>query len=144
MSKQDRPLGVSVLAILWALSMVLWLILASEMWHGRLGTLRISQSFSNSLPQRAPFAVVFGLISGIIAFGMWDLQNWARMVTIGISVLDLIRTGLALFIVSVWINPFMHLGNLGILFLVASVTINLIIIVYLRRPAVTKAFKEAW
>jgi len=105
-------LGVSVLAVLWLLSAVLLVILASEMWHGRLGGGSLPEWFSVGLIQRAPYVALLALGCGIIAFGLWEMQNWARLIIIGLSLLDFLRVGFALFMYVVFTDSIAKRGSI--------------------------------
>ena len=144
-SRRNRPLGVSVLAVLWLLSAVLLVILASEMWHGRLGGGSLPEWFSVGLIQRAPYVALLALGCGIIAFGLWEMQNWARLITIGLSGLGFIRTGFVLLMHTVFAEAVPRRGSsMLVWFLVVNMAVNGLIVWYLMSDDVSKAFREAW
>jgi hypothetical protein len=141
MSKPSRPLGVTLLAFLWALSTVLLLGAAFQM---RLETLAytLPQSVVAELARRAPFVAFLGIICGIIGFGLWTIQNWARILTIICCFLHFFFTG----------GPFLifFLGatgkgiNRAFVIWILEMALDAIIVWYLMSPAVAKVFHEAW
>jgi hypothetical protein len=141
MSKPVRPLGVALLALLWALSTVLFLVAAFQMRVATL-TYTLPQSVVAELARRAPFVAFFGVICGVIGFGVWRIQNWARILTIICCLLHFFFAG----------GPFLviYLGaasrgiNRTSVIWVLEMALDVIIAWYLMRPAVTKVFHEAW
>jgi hypothetical protein len=141
MSKPTRPLGVTLLAFLWALSTVLLLGAAFQM---RLETLAytLPQSVVAELARRAPFVAFFGIICGIIGFGLWTIQNWARILTIICCFLHFFFAG------GPFLVFFLAAADKGInrafVIWILEVALDAIIIWYLMRPAIAKVFHEAW
>jgi len=100
-----------VLAVLWLLTGVLLLIVASEMWHGALWGARLPEWFSAGLIQRAPYMALLALVCGIMAFGLWAMQNWARLINIALSGLGFIRAAFFLLMHSVFAEAVPRRGS---------------------------------
>jgi hypothetical protein len=68
MPKPARPLGVTVVSILWSVAAACLLFGAWQMSNGLFG--RAPSSLAPQLVQRAPYLAVFGVAFGIIGFGL--------------------------------------------------------------------------
>ena len=134
-----------MLAVLWLLTGVLFLIVASEMWHGALWGARLPEWFSAGLIQRAPYMALLALVCGIMAFGLWAMQNWARLINIALSGLGFIRAAFFLLMHSVFAEAVPRRGSsMLVWFFVVQLTVNGLIAWYLISDDVSKAFHEAW
>ena len=134
----ERPLGVSILAVLsilfGALAVIGGIILAS---FGSIfmEPLLIGMNMSDGMPAgfmgffsfffyaMAIVLIISGLISVIIGYGLWNGKEWARILAIIFSVLGII-----------WGIFTLPAGIIGII-------INGIILWYLTRPHVVSFFK---
>ena len=140
MSRPERPVGVVVLSVLWTVAAVLVLLAAWEMSNGTLGGQKAPSWLAPELVQRAPYLAVFGVAFGIVAFGLWELRNWARITTIICSSIDLCFSGWIL--VSAFAAD--AAGNAGFWILMLRTAIDATTSVYLMRDVIGKTFQEAW
>lgn len=129
-----------MLSILWSLLAVLLLLTAWQMSNGLLNGQKAPPWLIPGLVQRAPYLAIFGLAFGVIGFGLWDLQNWARITTIVCSSIDLVFFGLGL-VAAIAAGA---TGNPGFWILLLRAAIDAIIWIYLMRGVVSKAFQESW
>jgi len=116
---RDRPLGVTLIAILLALNGVASIIAAvGTLGPGYLGV------------ADAAFGVLFGALLIFLAYGMWTLRLWAWYATLIIeglnAVFALITLILAPLLASNWV----------------SLVLAVIIIGYLLQPGVRAAFGQ--
>ena len=83
-SSSNRPAGVTVLGLLWIVWAVFLFTAAADMWHGRVGGYGyvVLQFPDRHLTERAPYVGVFGLVFLVVGFGLWAMQNWARILTL--------------------------------------------------------------
>jgi len=109
----QRPTGVTILAVLAFIGAGLSVLVAIGAF---LGGAVMSSMMAN--PRFGMLAGVGAVIVGVfllgiavmdvvIGFGLWKLQNWARILTIVLSVLDLIHVpfGTALGVYGLWVLP---------------------------------------
>lgn len=113
----DRPLGVSLIAILLAVNGIFALVVAfGVLGPGPVGTLGVV------------IQALFGVALLYLAYGMWTLQGWAWLATLIIQGLNAVFAVIALFsapgAISVWI----------------SLILAAVIIAYLLQPDVRNAF----
>ncbi len=84
--KKERPLGVTILAILGYIGTVLLAIGGILMFTGAgflttsFGTLGVFSS--NVFIGMGVFFLAFAVLQFFIAKGLWDGKNWARIITI--------------------------------------------------------------
>ena len=76
-----RPLTVAVLSVLWALSIPLYAVTAVALAQARPGTGGIAM---------AGVSALLAILSGIMAFGLWTAQAWARPVQIAVAALGIL------------------------------------------------------
>ncbi|HZR28949.1 MAG TPA: hypothetical protein VFA71_09220 [Terriglobales bacterium] len=143
----DRPVGVTVIAILQFLGAA-FLILAGIgfiLGGGIIGSL-LSQNSQLSgagltgimAGLGAVFAVVlfvFAAIAAILGWGMWQLKNWARIVTLVLAGIGIVFGGLGL------LFSLLHFHVITIVFIGIRLAINALIIWYLLQPDVKAAFE---
>ena len=139
-----RPVGVSILAVLYSLgvasySILLILSLASP--HA-LSDLLTSISPGDSGPAMllsmgrgifVYFSVMITVV-GAVAWGMWTLRNWARWFTIVITAISLVATLVGLASLA---------GNFtvpGALLLLVRIGLCVLVLWYLFKPGVRSAF----
>lgn len=115
----DRPIGVTLIAILLALNGIVVLISAF--------------GFFGLPPQRAVgmiIQVVFGLVMLYLAYGVWTLQAWAWLATMIIEGINALFALLALIVapgaIAIWV----------------SLILAIVIIVILLQPSVRDAFSQ--
>ena len=140
-----RPLGVTLLAILYFLSagFLTLLGLGSILGAGFVSHIAAQQPDSGGLAAMllggagiflAVFFLVIALLCGLEGRGLWTLRNWARTVAMVLAIIGVLFTGLALLGAIVRFSAF-GLLNQGIQF-----AINLLILWYLNQAHVKQAF----
>ena len=126
-----RPTGVTIIAILNALGGVLCL-LAGLMFLAMPGMLPagmygMSGMLGMVIGVMGIVMVVCGVLSLVIAYGLWTLKNWARLLVIVFSAL-----GIASNLVSI-------AG--GMMHAVVGIAINAVVIWYMMRDDVKAVFE---
>ena len=116
MSSEGRPTGVAILAILEVIMGVYYLITG----FGEFLTSAIIPLVHSVL---GTMLIIVGLLSILLAWGLWTSKGWARMVALVFAILAIIL-GL--------IPPFHIIGQV----------IEVIIIYYLTRPNVKQFFTK--
>jgi hypothetical protein len=136
----QKPVGIVILAILsWAFAALLLIPGLALV----LGSSFIAAMIGNQFGPLAAFAGVIGgavflvgaLVTVIIGWGLWTLQEWARILTIIFQGMGLVLSVLSLFALA-FLHPF------GIAFRLVRITIHGVIIWYLMQPEVVAAFKR--
>ncbi len=128
MSSEGRPTGVAILAILEAIAAVYYLVtgfgefIATSIFR----TLMRSGIPSDIIPLIPRFVgavlIIFGLVSLLLAWGLWTGKGWARMTALVFAILSIIMSLISF-----------HLIGL---------VIDVIIIYYLTRPNVKQFFTK--
>lgn len=148
----NRPTGVTIIAIFHYLCAAL-LILAGIgfiVGGGMLGSI-LSTAMSQSGSQvsgtgmtglmaglGAVFAVIFfvcAAISALLGWGLWALKNWARIIVMVFSILDVLLCGLGVLLALV------HFSVLSILWNGFWLALYGAIVWYLMQPAVKQVFE---
>jgi len=139
-----RPVGVSILAVLYSLGVASYsilLILSLALPH-TLSDLLTSISPGDSGPAMllsmgrgifVYFAVMI-IVVGAVAWGMWTLRNWARWFTVIITAISL---------VAILVGLASLAGNFtvpGALLLLVRVGLCVLVLWYLFKPGVRSAF----
>lgn len=130
---KDRPLGVSIIAIILGIEAILQ-ILASLAMFG----LAIAGVFTVVYAGPATIAIVMGilfLIIGIVelavTMGLWNLEGWAWTVAVVVTWIDIIFDV---------IGGFVGAQTFGATML--SMAIPLIVLIYLYQSGVRQAFNK--
>lgn len=147
----NRPVGVTIIAILQFLGAA-FLILAGIgliVGGGMLGAI-ISSSMGQNSQVSGPgltgfmaglgavLAVVFfvfACIAVLLGWGMWNLKNWARIVTMVLCCIGILFGALGLLFALVRFNIF------SMVFICIRLAINGLIVWYLLQPNVKAAFE---
>ena len=79
---------------------------------------------------------VFASLSGLLGYGMWNLRDWARIVTMVLAGLGAIGAALGFFFALAHMNVF------GLALTVIRLGINVAILWYLNLPEVSRAFSQ--
>jgi hypothetical protein len=138
----ERPLGVSVIAVLYFLAAVGMLFCALILVVG-------AAAFSAFLARQgvpswvlaglgavgAVFCVISAAVLAFIGYGLWTQRNWARIVVIVLSAIG-IATGL-LALTAFHFGPFLLVGA------AIRIGVNAVILWYLLQPQVRQAFRIA-
>ena len=115
----NRPAGISVIAVLeW-----------------------IACGFLVIVGLRLHLVVVaFGILLGVVAHGMWRLGRWARLATIVVAGLAILKG-----MVGLWtaLGVFHHLEIGELIYDLLVIYISLIMIRYLLKPNIVQAFGAA-
>ncbi len=144
----NRPTGVSVLAILLFIGSALLLLIAIGSFVGGafIGTMiGASARQPGAGAAGAGFGAFIGAIVGvgfligsvlnaICGYGLWNLKEWGRMLTIILSAIGLVFAAFSLFV------SLIHFHIFGLFFLMIRVAIGLLVIWYLSQPQVKAAF----
>src|SRR5215472_3386893 len=88
----ERPIGVTLIAILDILAFLVLLTMAIVMAKGP-GWANLPAWTSKAMVSRSPFMALLALVPGAIGLGLWNLQNWARMVTLALAVFEAFAIG---------------------------------------------------
>lgn len=141
----QRPAGVTVLAILnfVAAACLGLLALAAVLGMGFVASTAAARD-RGGLLLLAGLGVIGGVIflvmavvSAAIGYGMWNLQNWARLVSIVFCCLGIFAGLLGLTAGAVHFHPFFMMSN------IVRMAIAALIIWYLFQPHVKQAFGTA-
>ncbi|MBS3794676.1 MAG: hypothetical protein KGY80_07255 [Candidatus Thorarchaeota archaeon] len=111
---QERPLGITILAILQMLGGLFSLIAGAGMIA--LG------AFSMYLAILGGILLLFGLISFYVGYGLWNMESWAWKVAIIVN------------IISIVLNLIPPINWVGLI-------IPVIIVIYLQQEDIKKRFK---
>jgi len=128
MSSVGRPTGVAILAILEAIAGVYYLVTGYGEFIATsiIRTLARSGIPSDIIPLISRFVgavlIIFGLVSLLLAWGLWTGKGWARMTALVFAILSIIVSLISF-----------HLIGL---------VIDVVIIYYLTRPNVKQFFTK--
>ncbi len=144
----NRPTGVTVLAILLFIGTALLVLMAVGTFLG--GAFVVSMIGASARQSGAGAAGagigafigamigVFFLIgaglNAICGFGLWNLKEWGRMLTIVLSAI-----GVALGVISFFFS-LLHFHIFGLFFVMVRIAISALVIWYLSQPEVKAAF----
>ncbi len=139
----QRPTGVTVIALLHFLGAGLLVLCGLMMFAGGgfLATMAGSSAARTMLAGMGVFLgilfLAFAALGLFIGIGLWKLKNWARVLTIVLNAISLVFAVLALF------GALMHFSIGLFIGVLIRAAIALIIILYLLKPDVKKAFGAA-
>ena len=138
-----RPGGVTLLAILdfisaaalvcMGLALILGLGIFGSMTHERGAGLLLAGLGAVG----AVFFFIMAAVSAVVGWGMWSLQNWARIVSVVFSCLAILGGFLGMMTGLVHFHPF------GMMFSLFRMAVAALIIWYLFQPHVKSAFGTA-
>jgi hypothetical protein len=142
---QPRPGGVTVLAILnfVAAAALVCLGLAIILGAGLFGTMAGAHErgamilFAGLGALGAVFFFLMAIVSAAIGYGMWNLQNWSRIVSIALCCLGILAGFLGMMTGVIRFHPFFMMGS------IFRMAVAAIIIWYLFQPHVKRAFGTA-
>jgi hypothetical protein len=143
----ERPTGVTIIAVLQFIgAAVLVLVgIASALGMSVLGTMlgmkhAVGGSGAAMLASAgvlvAIIMFVFASLSGLLGYGMWNLRDWARIVTMVLAGVGAIGAALGFFFALAHMNVF------GLALTVIRLGINVAILWYLNLPEVSRAFSQ--
>ena len=146
MAGDDRPLGITIIAIFFGLLSGTMLLVAMLMSKG-IGFGQ-EQSIRLALAARAPYLALASILPGALAFGFWTLQNWARMITIAFSALYALRVATRMMVAGFLAGGIFGVKSLpfavAVMVVLLPITISAAMTFYLLRPQVARAFLESW
>jgi hypothetical protein len=99
---EDKPGGIVLLAILYGLGGLGWLGLGGMLTAGG-GFLGLDEG-GGLLAALGAIGIIIGLIYFLIAWGLWTLKPWARMMAIIFAVIGLLSfpVGTVISIIILW------------------------------------------
>jgi hypothetical protein len=138
----ERPGGVTLLAILnflgaaamvcVGLALVLGLGFFGAMAGGREKGMMML--FAGLGILGAIFFFVMAVLSAAVGYGMWNLQNWARLISIAFACLGIVGGLLGMMTGIAHLHPFWMMGS------IFRMAVAALIIWYLFQPHVKQAF----
>lgn len=142
-----RPIGVTIFALLFALNLVSYAVLAAlaAFNHAALVAVLHALSPSGAGPEAIHTAMgriqpfyyaAMAVVTGALAVGFWRLHNWARIVVLG-----MIELSLVLMVSEV--RPLLTASTPGAIVLtIVRVAISVLCLWYLFRRSVRDAFRK--
>ncbi|MHA1960945.1 MAG: hypothetical protein ACW99U_11980 [Candidatus Thorarchaeota archaeon] len=118
-ASDERPMGVTILAVLQILGGAIVLFLGGVL--GLLAAALLPPAFAAFALIFAAFAVILGLISLVVGYGLWGLKSWAWTWAMIVNVLNIITALLG--------------GNY------IGLVIPIIIVLYLNSPDIKRRFR---
>jgi uncharacterized membrane protein (DUF2068 family) len=136
----QKPTGVVILALLcWAGAAFLLLPSLALFFGSSFIAAMIGHQFGPIAAfagvAAGAFLLVMAVISAVLGWGLWELQEWARILMIIFQ-----GIGLATGIVGMFALAFFH--PVGVVFRLVRIAINGVIIWYLVQPNVVAAFRR--
>lgn len=139
---QPRPGGVTVLAILnfLAAAALVCVGLAIVVGAGIFGTMADAHGrggmllFTGLGILGAVIFFIMAVVSAAIGYGMWNLQNWSRIVSIAFCCLGIVGGLFGMMSGVVRVHPFFLMGS------ILRMAVAALIIWYLFQPHVKRAF----
>ncbi|MGA3297795.1 MAG: hypothetical protein ABSD41_10125 [Candidatus Bathyarchaeia archaeon] len=128
MSSKNRPTGVTILAILEALGAIYFLFIGVTEFLGTatirsLAYFGISHGVFTLIPRIIGTALlILGLVSIVLAWGLWIGKGWVRMIALVFAILGIIINLMS--------------------FHVIGIIIDAVIVYYLTRPNVKQFFTK--
>ncbi len=139
----ERPLGVTIIAVLQFFGTALMILVALALGTGMLRTM-LGLSPIASVPRvtllagagilGATVVLLFACFLVALGYGMWKLRNWARIATMAIEALGAVGAAFGF----LW--ALAHVTVLALLLTSIRLGINLLILWYLSQPHVVRAF----
>ena len=136
-----RPTGVTVIAIMWGISAVFYLLIGLAMLIApialpisELGAMGAMIAMFGSVI--GVVMLIFGIVFLVIAYGLWTLKNWARIITIILCGISVVFTVLG-FVAMATMSPMLAMPGMESVVVttviqgVVAIIINCLIIWYL-------------
>ncbi len=141
----ERPAGVTVLAILnfIAAACLGLLALAMVLGMGFIGSMAGGGERGGAILLAGlgviggVIFVIMAVVSAAVGYGMWNLQNWARLVSVVFCCLGIVAGLLGLTAGAVHFRPFFMMTS------IVRMAVAALIIWYLFQPHVKQAFRTA-
>ncbi len=134
------PKGVKVLAIL-AIGFGVYSVIFGFGFFVMAAIEDPTVSFARVKMAMGVGTAVWGVFIGFVGYGLWTLRNWARLVTISLSLLFFVAT-----IFFAYLNAFGCEGERSDLLLFVQIVYMVMyggVILYLRRATVSEAFSKS-
>ena len=142
-ASQVRPAGVVVLSALAMFIAIFMLFLAYQMAHGEdLGI--TSRELLGALASRAPYLALLAILPVALSIGLWLMANWARRLTLGVFGVALVRSVIAWVGLLVFSANGVRIPRFAFNFLFVETLVCALVVFYLLRPGVVRAFREAY
>lgn len=93
-------------------------------------------------PARAPYMALLGLMPLVLGWGLWSMQNWARMITLVLSIVYCFP--LAWQMVGLLAGPLNGVRGAFLVWTILQAAINAAVVYYLLQSRIARAFHEAW
>ena len=142
-----RPVGVTILAILYFIGAALCLLggIGMMLGGGVLGTIVSQQGGQGSAGAAGFFAglgavagvfmIIMGGVGALVGFGLWKLKGWARIVAIVLAGISAAFQLLGL------LGSLAHFNLFAVVWGLFWIAIDALIIWYLLKPEVKSAFQ---
>jgi hypothetical protein len=140
---QSPPLGVVVLSALQLFVAIYMLVISYQMAQGQLlgGA---SREVLGALGSRAPYLALLAILPAALSVGLYLMANWARILALVLYCLSL------LVCIFSWINllvlsaPNVKIPTIVCNALLVRTAFYACVVIYLLRPRVVRAFREAY
>jgi hypothetical protein len=139
---QPRPLGIVVLSALQLFVAIYMLVISYQMAHGQvLGG--ASREVLGALASRAPYLALLAVLPAALSIGLYLMANWARVFALVLYCLSLLGC------IFSWANLLIYAHSVEI----PTIVFNVLLlrtavygwaVIYLLRPRVVHAFREAY
>jgi hypothetical protein len=141
-SGQPRPLCVVVISALELLVAVSMLVISYQMAHGQF-LAGASHAVLGEIASRAPYLAILAIVPAVLSVGLWLMTNWARILTIAIFGLWLAECSFGWAILAALYTSGAKTPTVVFNWLLLRTAYGWIVI-YLLRPPVARAFREAY
>jgi hypothetical protein len=142
-SGSNRPLGVVVISVLELVVALYMLAISSAVAHGRVSGGAPGAAIP-LLADRAPYLAMLAVIPTVLSIGLWLMQNWARIITLLISLLVLANAAYPLMLLAAFYKPESRIPLQVFYALMLRTALSASIAIYLFHPRVARAFHEAY
>jgi hypothetical protein len=140
---QPPPLGVVVLSALQLFVAVYMLVISYQMAEGHvLGG--ASREVLGALASRAPYLALLAILPAALSVGLYLMANWARIFALVLYSLSLLGCIFSWFDLLVYDAPNGKIPTLVFNVLLLRTACYACVVIYLLRPRVVRAFREAY
>jgi hypothetical protein len=140
---QPRPLGVVVLSALQLFVAVYMLVISYQMANGQvLGG--ASREVLGSLASRAPYLALLAVLPAALSIGLYLMANWARIFALVLYCLSLLGCIFSWVNLLVYYAPDVKIPTVVFNGLLLRTALYGWVVIYLLRPRVVRAFREAY
>jgi hypothetical protein len=140
---QPRPLGVVVLSALQLFIAVYMLVISYQMAHGQvLGG--ASREVLGALASRAPYLALLAVLPAALSIGLYLMANWARVFALVLYCLSLLGCIFSWATLLLYSAPDVKIPAIVFNVLLLRTAFYGWIVIYLLRPRLVRAFREAY